>query len=120
MKPKKTRSNVRPGSQSKFPKTPGKAPTSDNLRDHIDHGAAGDKKSFSDPAAAPHGTDAEAGGAPPTAGERSNSFADESRAPSKAQRRERADATPAMKPFSLILVALVAALVIGYLAMTII
>lgn len=36
------------------------------LRDNIDRGGAADKVPFSDPAAAPLGTDAEAGGAPPT------------------------------------------------------
>lgn len=40
--------------------------TSDRLRDGIDHGAAGDKVSFPDPAAAPLGTDDEAAGTPPT------------------------------------------------------
>ncbi|MWD28908.1 hypothetical protein E0K89_015625 [Aquicoccus sp. SCR17] len=38
----------------------------DRLRDRIDRGGSGDKVGFSDPAAAPLGTDAEAGGAPPT------------------------------------------------------
>jgi hypothetical protein len=37
------------------------------LRDRIDRGAAGDKVAFSDPAAAPLGTDAEAAGHSPTA-----------------------------------------------------
>ncbi|MBB06409.1 MAG: hypothetical protein CML03_13010 [Pseudooceanicola sp.] len=36
------------------------------LREEIDRGGTGDKVAFSDPAAAPLGTDAEAGGAPPT------------------------------------------------------
>lgn len=36
------------------------------LRDEIDRGGAGDKVAFSDPAAAPLGTDDEAAGAPPT------------------------------------------------------
>jgi hypothetical protein len=39
------------------------------LRDDIDSGRTGDKVAHSDPAAAPLGTDAEAGGAPPTAEE---------------------------------------------------
>lgn len=47
-----------------------KHPTSDRLRDDIDHGAAGDKKGFPDPAAAPLGTDDEAAGTPPTARQR--------------------------------------------------
>lgn len=41
-------------------------PTSDRLREDITHGKAGDKTDFPDPAAAPLGTDAEAGGHPPT------------------------------------------------------
>ena len=41
-------------------------PTSDKLRNAIDHGRAGDKVNFSDPAAAPLGTDDEAAGTPPT------------------------------------------------------
>lgn len=40
--------------------------TADELREQIDHGRTGDKVDFEDPAAAPLGTDAEAGGAPPT------------------------------------------------------
>lgn len=39
------------------------------LREHIDRGGTGDKVAFSDPAAAPLGTDAEAGGAAPTRAE---------------------------------------------------
>lgn len=40
--------------------------TSDRLRKDIDRGKGGDKVGFPDPAAAPLGTDAEAGGNPPT------------------------------------------------------
>lgn len=40
--------------------------TSDRLRDEIDRGGTGDKVAFSDPAAAPLGTDDEAAGHPPT------------------------------------------------------
>lgn len=47
-------------SSAKTPKT------SAMLRDEIDRGKAGDKVGFPDPAAAPLGTDAEAGGASPT------------------------------------------------------
>ena len=48
---------------------PGSAPAPDaaapaRLRDRIDRGVTGDKVAFSDPAAAPLGTDAEAAGAP--------------------------------------------------------
>jgi len=42
------------------------ATTIDRLRENIDSGLAGDKVPFPDPAAAPLGTDAEAGGHPPT------------------------------------------------------
>ena len=59
---------------------PGKndsAPNADQLRNAIDTGAAGDKVAFPDPAAAPLGTDAEAGGTPPTAAERRKAFAAE-------------------------------------------
>lgn len=42
------------------------ADTSAKLRDDIDKGKASDKVGFPDPAAAPLGTDAEAGGASPT------------------------------------------------------
>lgn len=43
--------------------------TSAKLRADIDHGKGGDKVGFPDPAAAPLGTDAEAGGASPTKAE---------------------------------------------------
>ncbi len=46
------------------------APTTDQLRHAIDSGATGEKVPFPDPAAAPLGTDAEAGGTPPTPRER--------------------------------------------------
>lgn len=42
-----------------------KPATSAKLRDHIDRGKAADKIGFPDPAAAPLGTDAEAGGVSP-------------------------------------------------------
>ena len=38
----------------------------DRLRDQIDRGGTGDKVAFTDPAAAPLGTDDEAAGTPPT------------------------------------------------------
>ena len=47
-----------------------KTPTTDQIRDHIDSGATGEKVAMPDPAAAPLGTDAEAGGSPPTQAER--------------------------------------------------
>ena len=43
-----------------------KRPNVERLRRAIDTGKTGDKASFSDPAAAPLGTDEEAGGTPPT------------------------------------------------------
>ena len=46
------------------------APTGDRLRKEIDRGPTGDKAPGVDPAAAPLGTDAEAGGHPPTEEER--------------------------------------------------
>jgi hypothetical protein len=49
---------------------PGPKPkTVETLRTDIDRGLTGDKVPGSDPAAAPLGTDAEAGGAPPTQAE---------------------------------------------------
>lgn len=42
------------------------SPTTDRLRSDIDHGQAGDKVDFPDPAAAPLGTDDEAAGTPPS------------------------------------------------------
>lgn len=44
-------------------------PTIDDIRARIDSGEAADKVDFPDPAAAPLGSDAEAGGAPPTRAE---------------------------------------------------
>ena len=46
------------------------APTTDQIRDSIDSGKTGEKVRMPDPAAAPLGTDAEAGGNTPTAQER--------------------------------------------------
>ena len=45
-------------------------PTTDQIRHDIDSGATGEKVGFPDPAAAPLGTDAEAGGNTPTVQER--------------------------------------------------
>lgn len=47
-----------------------KAPTTDQIRAEIDSGQTGEKVGFPDPAAAPLGTDAEAGGHPATAADR--------------------------------------------------
>jgi hypothetical protein len=46
------------------------APTTDQIRHAIDSGATGEKVGHPDPAAAPLGTDAEAGGSSPTPAER--------------------------------------------------
>ncbi|MGZ3218231.1 hypothetical protein [Paracoccus sp. T5] len=46
-----------------------KTETAETLRQGIDHGQAADKVDYPDPAAAPLGTDAEAGGHPVTARE---------------------------------------------------
>ncbi|NDV49313.1 MULTISPECIES: hypothetical protein [unclassified Salipiger] len=43
---------------------PSQSAEPDRLRQRIDHGETGDKVNFSDPAAAPLGTDAEAGAGP--------------------------------------------------------
>lgn len=45
-------------------------PTTDQIRNAIDSGVTGEKVGFPDPAAAPLGTDAEAGGNTPTRTER--------------------------------------------------
>jgi hypothetical protein len=52
-----------------------KRPTVAQLRHAIDRGVARDKIDFPDPAIAPLGADAEAGGAPPTIGEISEAMA---------------------------------------------
>ena len=49
---------------------PRQAPTTDQLRNDIDTGRTGEKVNWPDPAAAPLGADAEAGGAPPGEAER--------------------------------------------------
>jgi hypothetical protein len=54
-----------------------RAPNVDQLRHKIDSGATGDKIDWPDPAAAPLGTDAEAGGTGPTATERRIAFENE-------------------------------------------
>lgn len=65
--------------------------TVDSLREDIDRGLTGDKVPGSDPAAAPLGTDAEAGGTPPTPAEialdaRSRSVRPHGAAPGRARR----------------------------------
>ena len=65
--------------------------TMDRLRADIDSGRTGEKVAGSDPAAAPFGTDAEAGGASPTRAEinlESRSRVADPPAPSPAQTRK--------------------------------
>lgn len=64
-------------------------PTSDRLRKDIDRGRAGDKVDHPDPAAAPLGTDAEAGGTPPSGEERARAHDAEigRGAPARTRRR---------------------------------
>lgn len=65
------------------------APTSDAIRAAIDAGEGSDKVAFPDPAAAPLGTDDEAGGHPPTPEQRRMAAASELRrstAPASKQR----------------------------------
>lgn len=54
--------------------------TTARLRDDIDRGAGADKVAWTDPAAAPLGTDAEAAGAPPGRDQVARAQADETRA----------------------------------------
>lgn len=75
-------------------------PTTDQLRNAIDSGATGDKVGFPDPAAAPLGTDAEAGGYPPTHQER------------KMEARSQT-VHPERKPFNAVLVYLLLAALIA-------
>ncbi len=70
-------------------------PTSDQIRDRIDHGEEADKVDFPDPSAAPLGTDAEAGGHPPSPEERAR--AEQKIAQSEA---DRAPGTGARRPTS--------------------
>jgi len=62
--------------------------TSDQIRRRIDRGEAADKVDFPDPAAAPLGTDAEAGGAPPSRAERAMASHAENRADAPEETRE--------------------------------
>lgn len=58
-----------------MPERKTKTPTADRLRHNIDAGRAGDKVPFIDPAAAPLGTDEEAGGYPSSDQQRSQQAA---------------------------------------------
>ncbi len=74
---------------------PRASPTSAELKDDIDSGRTGDKVGGFDPAAAPLGTDSEAAGAPPTAGEVAQARRQE-RAPKPTARSNAAQ--PALAP----------------------
>ena len=70
-----------------------RAPTSDRIRKDIDRGRSGDKTDYPDPAAAPLGTDAEAGGNPPSEEELRIARDAETRRPSERDKR-----APAVDP----------------------
>ncbi|HEY8262362.1 MAG TPA: hypothetical protein VIG55_14205 [Methylosinus sp.] len=86
-------------------------PTSDRLRIDIDRGLAGDKVAWPDPAAAPLGTDDEAGGAPPTPEQRALAAEQMVRAPPATERDRRIFAGRIMAA-ALFAAAAVAALVV--------
>jgi hypothetical protein len=79
-------------------------PTTDQIRDAIDSGATGEKVGHPDPAAAPLGTDAEAGGNGPTPAER------------RLEARSQIDHPPAVPPDGrlvyFVLIGLVAAVMV--------
>lgn len=85
-------------------------PNVDQLRYKIDSGATGDKIDWPDPAAAPLGTDAEAGGTGPTATERRIAFENEVKA------KARGDAGAKDRFIYLGLVAAFGAVILSYLA----
>lgn len=99
-------------------------PTSAQLRHDIDRGATGDKTPALDPAAAPLGTDEEAGGAPPTSAEIAEAIATERRGPSAHRNAGAPAQTPdgervrfKLGPFAVLLAVLaLAALVVWYLS----
>ncbi len=64
------------------------APTTEQLRRAIDSGLGGDKVDFPDPAAAPLGTDDEAGGFPPTPEEREAAYRKEAHTPAPTPGRQ--------------------------------
>lgn len=98
-------------------------PTSDALRDRIDRGKGQDKVAFPDPAAAPLGTDAEAGGHSPTEAELETAHHHEveargSAAPptAPAQTRDLAHQDrPAIGGFATVVIGLVAAAIAAIL-----
>ena len=83
-------------------------PTTDQLRNNIDAGQTGEKIAMPDPATVPLGTDAEAGGSPPTAKERQLEAAVAPKAPAGENSR----ALPGGMIY-LVLVALLAIALIG-------
>lgn len=75
-------------------KEPRKAPSTSRLRSAIDSGATHDKVAFPDPAAAPLGTDAEAGGVAPTQAETEQAMAAEAATPHPAATGPKARTLP--------------------------
>lgn len=69
-------------------KTTPRAANTDRLREDIDRGGTGDKVAFSDPAASPLGTDAEAAGNPPRSAEVHKAQRHETRHAAAANRKE--------------------------------
>lgn len=90
--------------------------TSSKLRHEIDRGRAGSKVDAPDPAAAPLGTDAEAGGAPVTDENARAAYAEEVARPPAATKLNKPDSGPAIylaviSIFAIVLItALIAAL----------
>ena len=89
-------------------------PTADQLRAEIDSGKTGEKVDASDPAAAPLGTDAEAGGSPPTMAE----LRIEAAARPKRTRRELSRSASLGLLFAGLAVVYAAVLGAGWLAIT--
>jgi hypothetical protein len=86
-------------------------PTTDQIRSAIDSGATGEKVGYPDPAAAPLGTDAEAGGHPPTRTERATE------ANAQVKHHDPVTWNGPMVYFGLIALVCVGLLVIGMLAL---
>jgi hypothetical protein len=78
---------------------PRTAPNADQLRAAIDSGKTGDKVAFPDPAAAPLGTDAEAGGAPPASDELHQAFTAEAGSISRRVPLHKGSALPVLFVF---------------------
>ncbi len=94
-----------------------RAPTVDELRRRIDSGAAADKVDFPDPAAAPLGTDAEAGGAPPGETARERAARDTQRGDVvQAAREARRSAPPLLTIGFFVLIAILAVVIAIYSA----